>query len=283
MHASLPTPSSSGAALFASMPAPKQSMRQAVTFRLPRPKAVVNSDEEVLMPAAAPRSLHSEPRAGSATQACARRAVQDERPKKKLRPSSKGKRLADFLPPPSNDVSLALGSGKVCGRAQRSSWQNALSCLTADPVRCPPVQRLDVDDDDDFRDDRAAVAVELGPGPIMDAEYDPAAGDNGAAPGPERLAGGNEAYRVAPGAYGAAAQDPQYGAQAPPAAPQWAAGGAAAYPAAGYPTDTGCVGTGVRRSCGPGILLPQARCAFAYNLPGDLADTSRCRVPAVKL
>ena len=67
VHALLPTPSSSGAALFASMPAPKQSMRQSVTFRLPRPKAVVNSDEEVLMLAAAPASLHSEPCAGSTT------------------------------------------------------------------------------------------------------------------------------------------------------------------------------------------------------------------------
>lgn len=65
--ASLPTPSSSGAALFASMPAPKQSTRQAVTFRLPRPKAVVNSDEEVLMPRAAPLSLNNKPCAGYAT------------------------------------------------------------------------------------------------------------------------------------------------------------------------------------------------------------------------
>ena len=184
-----------------------------------------------------------------------RHVVQDERPKKKLRPSSKGKRLADFLPPPSNDASLALGSGKVCDRAQRPRWLNVLPCPVADPVRCP-AQRLDVDDDDDFRDDWAPAAVELGPGPVADAEYSPAAGDNGAALGPKRLAGGNEAYRVAPGAYGAAAQ---YGAQAAPAAPHWAAGGGAAYPAAGYPADSGCVGTGMQRSCGP-ALLPRAGC-----------------------
>lgn len=63
--------------------------------------------------------------------------MQDERPRKKLRPSSKGKRLADFLPPPSKDVSLALGSGKVCDRAQRPSWRNTLSCPTNDSCALP--------------------------------------------------------------------------------------------------------------------------------------------------
>lgn len=140
-----------------------------------------------------------------------------------------------------------------------------------------------MDDDDDFRDDRAPVTVELGPGPIMDADYDPAAGGNGAALGPERLAGGNEAYRVAPGAYGAAAQNLQYGAQVPPATPQWAAGGAAAYPAAAYSRDTGCVS-----NMHAEVLLAVCCChepemPLITNCPGYLADTSRFSVPAVKL
>ncbi|KAK9826164.1 hypothetical protein WJX81_002555 [Elliptochloris bilobata] len=159
----LPEPSVSGAALFASVPAPKQGAKQAVTFRLPRPRAPIDSDEE------------------------------EERPKKKLRPSSKGKRLTDFLPPPSNDTALALGSGK----------------------------RLDMDDDDDFSDDQAPVAAAAGP--IADADFNPAAGDIGpyvAGPAPERLAGGSEAYRVALGSHRAVEQ-----------APEWAMGGVAEYPA----------------------------------------------------
>ena len=114
--AALPQPSTSGASLFASMPAAKQGAKLPVMFRLPR-KALVDSDDEVRHDLRV-CSLRGLLLLGNCCSwECGSRApswllmLQEERPKKKLRPSARGKKLTDFLPAPSNDASLALGSG----------------------------------------------------------------------------------------------------------------------------------------------------------------------------
>ena len=116
LFAALPQPSTSGPSLFASMPAAKQGAKLPVMFRLPR-KALVDSDDEVrhdsrfcsfrgllLLGNCCSWSVVCGRPVGSS---CCRRSG----PKKKLRPSARGKKLTDFLPAPSNDASLALGSG----------------------------------------------------------------------------------------------------------------------------------------------------------------------------
>ena len=277
---SLPTPSSSGTALFASMPAPKESTRPAVTFRLPRPKAVVDSDEEVLTPAASPPSLHSAHCAGSATQACARRAAQDERPKKKLRPSSKGKRLADFLPPPSNDASQALGSGKVCGRAQRPSWLNALSCPAADLVRCPPRSALMWTTMMTSGTTGRLWLLSWAPGPSWTRTTTLQQATMGQPPcrSAWRAATRHTAWRPGP--------------TAPPRRTRSTARRRRRlHPSGQLGMRTQRQGTrrtpgALEHACaGPAgqILLPRAGYSFAFNLPGDRADTPRCSAPAVKL
>lgn len=113
LSAALPQPSTSGASLFASMPAAKQGAKLPVMFRLPR-KALVDSDDEVRHDFRVRGLLLL---GNCCLWVCGLQAPiwllmwQEERPKKKLRPSARGKKLTDFLPAPSNDASLALGSG----------------------------------------------------------------------------------------------------------------------------------------------------------------------------
>ena len=104
-------------------------------------------------------------------------------------------------------------------------------------------QRLDAgDSDDEFRDAAALLA------PVAEIRADFAdamvAGGNEAyrvapgAPGPDAELGGNEAYRVQD-RVDVVTAGPEYGAAPPPAGPQWTAGGGAAYPAAEYGAEYG--------------------------------------------